>query len=459
MLSLYNALTRSKKLFKPIKPKHVTMYSCGPTVYDHAHIGNLRAYIFADTLQRVLRVIEGYSVDWVMNITDVDDKMIARIERDNPSEDPNTALGILADTYTDIFVDDIEKVGIERADIAKLPRATDHIKGMQALIAKLLREKIAYESDGSFYFSLDAYKKSGKKYGVLVDLDYQAKARVTDDQDQKEGVADFVLWKAKKKGEPYWDFDYLGKNYPGRPGWHIECSVMSTQYLGSVFDIHTGGVDLKFPHHENEIAQCGGHQANFFVHNEHLQVESAKMSKSLGNTTKLADVPDPLAFRLLCLQAHYRSQMDYSKKALLAAHERLQNLRAYVDQLVLAGEHQLPVADDSGITTQFWQIFTASMEDDLNTSAALAALAAIEGKVFSGQTLEILRKVDAVLGLQLIDETPISPEARALLADYQEAREAKEYVASDKLREELRSKYLLQVSDTPYGPLVNRIRK
>ncbi len=459
MLRLYNALTKSKKLFKPIKAKHVTMYSCGPTVYDHAHIGNLRAYIFADTLQRVLRVIEGYTVDWVMNITDVDDKMIARIQRDYPKEDPNMALGILADKYTDIFVDDIEKVGIHRADIAKLPRATDHIKGMQALITKLLREKIAYESDGSFYFSLDAYKKSGKKYGVLVDLDYQAKARVTDDQDQKEGVADFVLWKAEKKGEPFWDFDYLGKNYPGRPGWHIECSVMSTQYLGQVFDIHTGGVDLKFPHHENEIAQCGGHQANFFVHNEHLQVQSKKMSKSLGNITKLSDITDPLAFRLLCLQAHYRSQMDFSADALQSAHERLNNLRAYADQLVLASEHQLPAVDESGITSQFWQIFSASLEDDLNTSAALAALAAIEGKVFSRQTLELLQKVDAVLGLQLINEVSISSEARATLADYQNAREAKEYVASDKLREELKTKYLLQVSDTPYGPLVHRVRK
>ncbi len=459
MLRLYNALTKSKKLFKPIKDKHVTMYSCGPTVYDHAHIGNLRAYIFADTLQRVLRVIEGYSVEWVMNITDVDDKMIARIQRDNPEEDPNLALGILADKYTDIFVDDIEKVGIRRADIAKLPRATDHINGMQALITKLMREKIAYESDGSFYFSLDAYKKSGKKYGVLVDLDYQAQARVTDDQDQKEGVADFVLWKAQKKGEPSWDFDYLGNNYPGRPGWHIECSVMSTQYLGAPFDIHTGGIDLKFPHHENEIAQCGGHQANFFVHNEHLQIDNQKMSKSLGNITKLSDINNPLAFRLLCLQAHYRSHMDFSASALQAANERLNGLRAYADQLVLATEHQLPVADESGITTKFWQIFSASMQDDLNTPAALAALAAIEGKVFSQQTLQILRKVDDVLRLGLINEQPIVSEARALLADYESARAQKEYVKSDKLREELKTVYGLHVSDTQYGPLLHRLQK
>jgi cysteinyl-tRNA synthetase len=457
MLRLYNSLTRSKKLFKPIHNHSVRMYSCGPTVYDHAHIGNLRSYIFADTLQRVLKTIEGFEVQWVMNITDIDDKMIARIERDNPTDDPMVALGKLADTYTDIFTEDIAKVGIERADITKLPRATDHITGMQELIQKLLRAKIAYISDGSIYFSISEYKKSGKKYGVLVDLDYSAKARVTDDQDQKEGVADFVLWKAKKSGEPSWDFEWLGVSYPGRPGWHIECSVMSTQYLGADFDIHTGGVDLKFPHHENEIAQCGGVQAKFFVHNEFLNVEGDKMSKSKSNFTTLEDIKDPLAFRLLCLQSHYRSHMDFSDTALQAAHERLNTLRAYSDQLVLATEHQLPVADKTGITSQFWQTFKAGIEDDLNTPVALAALAEIEGKVYSQQTLTVLKQVDTVLGLHLVDDTPIASEARAALADYQQARENKEYTNSDKLRSELKTHYKLQVSDTQYGPLVNRI--
>lgn len=458
MIRLYNSLTRSKKLFKPIKDKAVTMYSCGPTVYDHAHIGNLRAYIFADTLQRVLRSIEGYDVEWVMNITDIDDKMIGRIQKDNPDEKPMLALGLLADKYTDIFTEDIAKVGIHRADISKLPRATDHIIGMQELIKKLLREKIAYVSEGSIYFSVDAYKKTGKKYGVLVDLDYSPQARVTDDQDQKEGVADFALWKAEKKGEPSWDFEWLGNNYPGRPGWHIECSVMSTQYLGPVFDIHTGGIDLKFPHHENEIAQCGGVQANFFVHNEHLQLEGKKMSKSVGNVTKLSDIKDPLAFRLLVLQSHYRSHMDFSTTALTAAHERLNNLRAYCDQLVLASENQLPEADKSGITTQFWQTFSACLEDDLNTPAALGVLAEIEGKIYSQQTLKILIKVDEILGLKLIDSMPLASEAKATLDEYEKTRRKKEYTNSDKLRTELKEAYNLQVSDTPHGALVNRLR-
>lgn len=459
MLRLYNSLAKSKKLFKPIKPGVVAMYTCGPTVYDHAHIGNLRSYIFADTLQRVLKTIGEVEVEWVMNITDIDDKMIARIARDNPKDEPMQSLGKLADKYTDIFTEDIEKVGIKRADISKLPRATDHIDSMQELIKKLLRSKIAYTSDGSIYFSIDEYKKSGKKYGVLVDLDYAARARVTDDQDQKEGVADFVLWKAKKEGEPVWDFEWLGTNYPGRPGWHIECSVMSTKYLGPVFDIHTGGIDLKFPHHENEIAQCGGMQANFFVHNEFLQIGGAKMAKSAGNFTTLKDVEDPLAFRMLCLGSHYRSHMEFTNLAMHSAQERLNNLRAYCDQLVIATEHQLPVADKTGITSQFWQTFKTALEDDLNTPAALAALAEIEGKVYSAQTLSILKKVDEVLGLNLIDSSPISSVARATLADYQEARENREYTKSDKLRIELKTKYQLQVSDTPYGALVNRMRK
>lgn len=457
MLRLYNSLTRSKKIFKPIKDGEVSIYSCGPTVYDHAHIGNLRAYIFADTLARVLRSIENYKVNWVMNITDVDDKMISRIQRDNPETEPNLALGELADKYTDVFVNDIERVGIKRDDIAKLPRATDHISGMQELIKKLLREEIAYVSDGSIYFNLETYQKSGKKYGQLVDLYYVAKPRVIDDQDQKEGVGDFALWKAQKSGEPFWDFEWLGKNYPGRPGWHIECSVMSTRYLGQPFDIHTGGIDLKFPHHENEIAQCGGDQAKFFVHNEFLNIESQKMSKSLGNVTKLSDINNPLAFRLNVLQAHYRSQMDFNSISLESASERLNVIKSYVDTMVLATKNQLPQKDQTNSTNQFWEEFQEALEDDLNTPAALAALTHIEGKIFTTQTLEAIKKADEVLGLELVDNTPISSEARGLLNDYEEARSSKEYVKSDSLRDKLKSEYKLQISDTKYGALINRI--
>ncbi len=457
MLKLYNSLTKQKEPFKPIRADQVSIYSCGPTVYDHVHIGNLRAFLLPDLLQRVLRFVEQYNVAWVMNITDIDDKMIKRAHEKFPNDQPMDALNKLADEYTDVFLNDIEKVGILRGDITRLPRATDHIGGMQDLIRKLVKEGIAYESDGSVYFNIEKYQASGKKYGCLVDLDFSAKARVTDDQDQKEGVADFALWKAAKEGEPQWDFDIEGKNYPGRPGWHIECSVMSTQFLGQPFDIHTGGIDLKFPHHENELAQCGGVQANFYLHNEHLSIESEKMSKSLGNIKTIDDVADPMAFRYLVLGAHYRSQMDFSINDLSAAHERIKNLRAYTDQLMLARHGQLPAHDDTGAVAQFTNTFQEALRDDLNTPKALAALASIEGKVYSDDAREIMRVVDEVFGLQLVDDTPIKGEVLEIIDRYEEARRKKEFELSDQLRQKLLDEHKLVVSDTPQGTLVNRV--
>ena len=458
MIKLYNSLTKSKKIFTPIKPGIVKMYSCGPTVYDHAHIGNLRSDIFVDTLQKVLRLIEGYKVDWVMNITDIDDRMIAKLQKDYPNDEPAIGLKKISQKYTDIFLGDIAKVGIDKEDISHLVLATEHIDKMQELIKHLLRQKIAYVSDGSIYFSIEQYKQQGGDYGQLVNIDYDAQARVTDDQDQKEGVSDFALWKAQKAGEPSWDFEWLGDNLPGRPGWHIECSAMSTEYLGKPFDIHTGGVDLKFPHHENEIAQCGGAQANFFVHNEHLNVETEKMSKSKGNFTTIDDVEDPLAFRLLCLQAHYRSQMEYGAVSLQSAHDRLNALRSYVDKMVLAWPNQLPEKDSSKQSEQFVEEVFAALRDDLNTPAALAAFSHIENKVFSLQTLKAISKFEEILSIKLVDSTPLTSEQRALITDYDNARENKQYVESDQIRSELKDKHSLQISDTEYGPLVNRIR-
>lgn len=458
MIRLYNSLTRSKKIFTPIHKGVVNMYSCGPTVYDHVHIGNLRSFIVDDLLQRVLRNVAKYKVNWVMNITDIDDKMISQIQKGNDNKEPMQALGELADKYTDIFIADIEAVGINRSDIAKLPRATDHIEQMQDLIKKLLLEKTAYVSDGSIYFSLENYHKSGNKYGQLVSVDYDAQARVTDDQDQKEGASDFVLWKAKKDDEPSWDFEWLGENYPGRPGWHIECSAMSTQYLGQPFDIHTGGVDLKFPHHENEIAQCGGTQANFYVHNEFLQTKGEKMSKSLGNITTLADMPEPLAFRFAVLQAHYRSQMDFDASVLKSAAERLHTLSSYTDQMLFAWKDQLPEKDDSGATKKFVDEFNLAITDDLNTPAALAVFTHIEGKVYSHETLKAIEYVESILGVGLLSHTTLSPEEKALISDYDKSRAHKQYVESDNIREKLKHDHKLQISDTQYGPLVNRIR-
>lgn len=455
MLTLYNSLTRKKEEFKPIHAGQATIYSCGPTVYDHPTIGNLRAFLLPDLLQRVLRYVDHLDVTWVMNITDVDDKIIARVARDYKDEKPLDGLMKLADKYTDVFIDDIERVGIERSDISRLPRATDNILEMQELIRHLVAQHIAYISDGSVYFSLESYQKSGKKYGLLANVHFDGQPRVIDDQDQKEGIGDFALWKAQKDDEPAWDFEIEGHNLNGRPGWHIECSVMSTKYLGQPFDIHTGGVDLKFPHHENEIAQCGGEQAHYYLHNEFVNVEGTKMAKSAGNFLTIRDMKDPMAFRYLCLQAHYRSEMEVSDKALRAANERLKNLRKYADQLSLAHKGQLPKGDKA--TTEFMKKFTAALQDDLNSPEALAALSLIEGKVFSQEALEAMQWADSVLGLQLINEEPIDPKVYELIDNYEAARNKKDFDTSDNIRADLGKDYNVAVADTELGTLIHRV--
>ena len=457
MLKIFNSLTNTKEEFKQIHPNRVGVYSCGPTVYDRIHIGNLRAFLLPDLLQRVLRFIELKDVEWVMNITDIDDKMIKRSQEAYKELNPVAALEELADKYEEVFLKDLEKVGIKRDVIDHLPRATDFVVQMQEIIKHLLKENIAYVENGSVYFSLDRYQKSGNKYGLLVDLDFDAKARVTEDQDQKEGVADFVLWKAKKTNEPYWDFEIDGQNYPGRPGWHIECSAMSTEFLGKPFDIHTGGVDLKFPHHENEIAQCEGTQANYYMHNEHLSIESEKMSKSIGNIKTLEDIKDPIAFRYLVMSAHYRSQMDFSTKDIESAHERLNKLRTYTDQLMLARVGQLSAKDDTGVIEKFHKDFKEALRDDLNTPRALAAVASIDGKIFTEDAREAMRLVDDVFGLQMVNDIPLKDSILDEIDKYAEARKNKDFEKSDAIRKDILDKHSLAIADTPIGPLVSRV--
>jgi cysteinyl-tRNA synthetase len=456
MISLYNSLTQKKEQLVPINPGRVSLYSCGPTVYDEVHLGNLRSFLLPDLIQRTLRHLEKIDVEWVMNITDVDDKMIVRSKEEFPGDDEPTALGKLADKYTDIFLDDIEAIGIERDDVAHLPRATDYMQQIKELIQKLISDGIAYESEGSIYFSVEKYQAKGKKYGRLVDLDFSAKPRITDDQDQKEGVADFALWKARKPGEPFWTIDIDGHELEGRPGWHIECSAMSTALLGGNFDIHTGGVDLKFPHHENELAQCGGVQANFYIHNEHMSIDSEKMSKSLGNIKTIRDVKYPLAFRLLVLSGHYRSQMEFSMDDIKSAQDRITKLQSYFDQVMLAREGLLPVKDESGAVEKFSSEFRAALEDDLNTPRALAALSHIEGKVFSEDAKAALRLFDDIFGFQLVFDLPLHDNILEAIDQYETARENKDFKKSDNLRQDLLNQYGLVLSDTPVGALVHR---
>ncbi|HEY9714084.1 MAG TPA: cysteine--tRNA ligase, partial [Chroococcales cyanobacterium] len=284
-MNLFNSLSKTTEPFKPLTGDGVRMYSCGPTVYDHIHIGNLSAFIYADTLRRVLKA-SGYRVQHIMNFTDVDDKTIRRSRESYPDMEPRLALEKLTSDYTSIFLDDMTAVGNDIEDM-KFIKATDAIPHMQELIRRLYEQKFAYIADDGVYFSIQAYKNSGKVYGQLVELTESSTSeeRIANDEYDKENVHDFALWKTQKPGEPAWDFELDGHELVGRPGWHIECSAMSTEQLGQPFDIHTGGVDLKFPHHENEIAQSTAGQddplyANIFVHNEHMLVDGQKMSKS-----------------------------------------------------------------------------------------------------------------------------------------------------------------------------------
>lgn len=456
MLKLYNSLTNKKEEFKSIRPGRVGMYSCGPTVYDRIHIGNLRAFLLPDLVQRVLRYLEQKDVEWVMNITDIDDKMINRSKEEYKDLNPVAALESLADKYEELFLKDLEKVGILRDDISHLPRATDFVAQMKKIIINLLDEGIAYIENGSIYFSVDKYKDKGNKYGKLVDLDYESKSRLGDDQDSKAGSADFVLWKAKKPSEPYWDFEINGENYPGRPGWHIECSAMSTDFLGKTFDIHTGGVDLKFPHHENEIAQCGGAQANYYLHNEHITIQSEKMAKSVGNIKNIDDIKDPMAFRFLVMSANYRSQMDFSETELKVAHEKIAKLRTYIDQLMLARVGQLPGKDKTRQVEKFNKEFREAMEDDLNTPKALAALASIEGRIFTEDAREAMRLFDSIFGLRLVNDTPLSDIVLKEIDAYTDARMDKNFEKSDLLRKKILDEHKLIVADTEIGTLASR---
>lgn len=452
-ISLFNSLTKQKEHFKPLKADRVTMYSCGPTVYDHAHIGNLRAFITADTVQRVLRYIGSYDVQWVMNITDIDDKMIARAQEDYPDEAPHEALELLTKKYLSVFKQDLQRVGVNLTDIATLPRATEHIKKMQNMITQLINEGIAYIAEDSIYFSLEKYMQSGKNYGQLVHIAEEAQrhARI-DDQDQKVGAGDFALWKAEKPGEPAWDFDINGKSLRGRPGWHIECSAMSTKYLGHIFDIHTGGIDLKFPHHENEIAQNGGELARYWLHNEFLNVESAKMSKSLGNFLKLDAIDEPLAFRLFVLSGQYRKQMDYTPEALQAASQRLKALREWASKLM-----NNTLQTKSKLAADLTERFDAAMADDLNSPEALAALAEAErANDYTEEMLAFAHHVDDVLGLNLFlgqRNLALDESIMQLVENRAQVRKDKDFERSDKIRDNL-AHLGVGVEDTPDGQII-----
>lgn len=470
-IKLHNSLTKSLDSLTPLSPGTVSIYSCGPTVYDHVHIGNLSAFITADLLHRTVKA-NGYTVAHVMNFTDVDDKTIRRSKESYPDLPPMDALKKLTLHFGELFIEDMTSIGNDVEALTFINAADDEtIAGMRSLVEDLYRQGYAYIADDGVYFSIDAYKKSGKKYGQLVEITESSTStqRIQNDEYDKDSAHDFALWKVQKSGEPAWEFTLDGKDITGRPGWHLECSVMSKMGLGQPFDIHTGGIDLQFPHHENEIAQSTAGQddstyAQMFVHNEHILVDGKKMSKSLQNFYTLSDLIekgiDPLAFRLLVLQSHYRKPTNFSLDNVEAAHNRLRHWRN-----VAALRHQthdrLDAQSEMDPSPAAIGALREALSHDLNSPEALRIIDEtfdyIESHALSSVNhhtlLELLDAIDAMLGLRLIESTPdISDDLKQLIIERQRARDEKDWATSDELRDRL-SEYGVIVRDTNSGPI------
>ncbi len=386
-INLYNSLTRKIEKFEPLEGNIVRMYSCGPTVYNFAHIGNMRAFLFADLLQRVLKVVGSYKVRWVMNITNIDDKTIRDSAIGSPAwlpemgkqtNDPIENLRKFTEYYRKAFLEDIQALGINLKDFYKMPKATDYIPQMKELVRRIVEKGFGYIVNGSVYFDVSKWR-SYDIYGKLYHIDFEKfkeGTRIESDSYEKEEISDFALWKAKREGEPYWEFVLDGIRCDGRPGWHLECSVMEREILGLPFDIHTGGVDLKFPHHENEIAQSkagyGVEPTVFWCHNEFLLVEGKKMSKSLGNFFTLRDLlekgTDPLDIRYLMFSVHYSSLLNFTFDGLASARKARLRIQDYIyDLLQNNNQNETSV----GVKNFVEEVFT-TLGNDLQMPRALA---------------------------------------------------------------------------------------
>jgi cysteinyl-tRNA synthetase len=464
MLMLHNTLTGKKEEFHPLEEGVARVYTCGPTVYDYAHIGNFRTFVFQDLLIRYLRY-RSYKVIHVMNITDVDDKTI-RCARES-----GMSLKDYTTKYTEAFLEDAGALHIELP--ALLPRATEHIPEMVELIRRLEEKGHTYRKDGSIYYSIATFPG----YGKLSKKDFsgmQAAGRVdSDEYEKKDDARDFVLWKARKEGEDYWETE-LG---PGRPGWHIECSAMSMKYLGPTFDIHCGGVDLIFPHHENEIAQSEAATGNTFVrywaHSEFLLVEGEKMAKSKGNYFTLRDLlaagHAPEAIRYLLLSVNHRRQLNFTTDGL---HQAEASVRRLEDFLVHMREKSSPgpaSSDFASAVEGTRQKFIEAMDDDLNTSAALAAIfdfvrAAYQrdeqGALTGGDArsaMELLHDFDRVLGVLRAQPQLLDAEIMKRIEERQAARRRRDFAEADRIRDGLHSQGI-QLEDTKDGVRWKRIR-
>jgi cysteinyl-tRNA synthetase len=449
-LRLHNTLSGEKEDFTPLHEGEVRMYTCGPTVWNYAHVGNLRAFLFYDLVRRHLAV-RGYRLTHVMNLTDIDDRIL------DQAMHAGTTIGDYVQPYVDAFFEDMAALRAQPAE--HYPRATEHIPEMVAMISTLLERGNAYIADGDVYFRIASFPK----YGELSHLDragLKAGARVATDKYEKESVSDFALWKRSQPGDETLGASWDAPFGRGRPGWHIECSAMSKRYLGDTLDIHAGGVDLMFPHHENEIAQseAANHEpfARVWLHSEHLaDATGEKMSKSAGGFTTLRDLvangQDPLAIRMfLIANAHYRSRVRLSAEALHAAAEQVRRLREFADRV-----HRSPAAerDDAMLaqrTAGVRDAYRAALDDDLNLPQGVGVVfdhireanAALDadrvGPLNKAALLALLDDVDAHLDVLRVEEPGLAAEVERLVAEREDARKARDFARADRIREELR---------------------
>jgi cysteinyl-tRNA synthetase len=468
-INLYNTLTRSIQPLVPVHRNEVRMYSCGPTVYNTAHIGNLRAFLAADVIQRVCRYVGGYAMRWVMNITDIDDKIIRDSSRGSEAwnvamgEQQNNAHGnmrMFTEYYTAQFLQDIQSIGINKSDFFSMPRATDFVPHMMELIRVIVQNGFAYVADGSVYFDVRSYQQHFQ-YGRLFALHpdaMQTGVRIDADEYSRDQVSDFALWKAAKPGEPSWSFELNGQHLEGRPGWHIECSAMSEHLLGLPFDIHTGGIDLRFPHHEDEMAQCCagyglrcGSQANIWMHNEFLEVEGRKMSKSLNNFYTVADIQSMgvsmLDLRYAMIQTHYRSVYNFSAGGLATSSAARNNIQEYASTLLERVPGDIPsVLRDARPNGELLDPVFEWLANDIHTPKALAQLFVYIGNNSAAsvknpeQVLRALHEINNVLGIITIERKQkiVPPENITQLAVARwQAKQEKNWQRADAIRDEL----------------------
>jgi len=459
-ISLHNTLTRKVEPVEPLQEGVVTMYTCGPTVYNFAHIGNLRTFLFQDLLKRTF-LASGYEVRHCMNITDVEDKIIRDSQKGLPgdatNEDRHAAMKALTDRYTEAFLADTASIGIIPPTYT--PRATEYIPHMIDLIRRLEAKGLAYAREGSVYYRISGLPH----YGCLAHLDREGMrlgTSVDADEYDRDAVQDFVLWKAAKAGEPAWDSPWGA----GRPGWHIECSAMGIELLGERIDIHSGGVDLVFPHHENEIAQsegCLGHQwVNTWVHGEFLLVEGEKMSKSLGNFFTLRDLVakghGPQAFRFAIQSNHYRKVLNFSMEGLRAAENALKRVRTFrrrmeADAAPAGGGAWKETVDPAARVAQAREAFWKAMADDLNTPEALAAIFTLVTDINAQDdraaltreerdaVLAFLDETDAIFACWPHEEDALDAQVEALIERRKAAKAARDWAEADRVRDELKA--------------------